>query len=241
MRNLIIIISAVLLFGCTNDETNQVILPEVILPEVASKFKVIITEESNTISTVEYGLDSDGKVLYANQLFPLQSNTSIFKYDNQGRVTKEIRNNGLYYSVIWNGNIANLYDNKNQKIADFTYSNNLLTEFKYEIGYPCKYYYDSNDNVIAFEENNEVKEEYLDFDISVSNPMSLIKSIEILRLSTEPLSKNFFQTKKVYPYDGGDYFVPLTYYHYQKTVNAENKIISVDNDQSHYVRKFEYN
>lgn len=242
MKNLILFISAILLFGCSNDETNQVILPL-----AASTFKVILTDntvEMNTIYTLEYGLDSDGKVLFEINNFtiePQYNSISIFKYDNQGRVTKELRNNKVYKSVIWNENVANLYDNENHKIADFTFSNNNLMEYRYEDGNHYKFNYDSNDNVISIEKENAVYVEYLDYDITLSNPMSKIKSIGILRLDSDPYFKNFFETKKAYPYDGGDIFVPLTYYHYQKTVNTVNKIISVTNDENNYITNFDYN
>ena len=53
--------------------------------------------------------------------------------------------------------------------------------------------------------------------------------------------KNFFQTKKNYPQVYDDYSTPMQYFQFERFVNSENKIIKIDNNETHYISKFEYN
>ena len=247
MRKFLILLSLVLITSCSkNDENNQ--SPMI----VASTMKYTVAEDYgsfNDIYSQKYSFDIEGKVIsetFTNYLNPQQNYTSFFEYNNQGKLIKEIKNGQLFCHIIWNGNVAELYNNLNQKTTEFIFDNEKLIEYNYGfVGGSIqnhKYNYDANGNVISEENQNEVYVEYLNYNTSLTNPLHLIKSIGILRLSYKPYFKNFFETEKAYPYDGGDYTTPLTYYGYQNTIDSNNRIISLTDDNTAiYKSKFEYN
>ncbi len=248
MRKILILFSLVLLTNCSKNDD----IVQNSSPIVASSMKYTVSEDYgnfNDIYSQQYTFDNDGKVIsetYTNFFNPQFNYTSTFEYNSQGRIIKEIKNGQLFSAVIWNGNIAELYNNLNQKITEFIFNNEQLIEYNY--GFVSgnlqnhKYNYDTNGNVISEEHQNEVYVEYLNYNTNLSNPLNLIKSIGILRLSYNPYFKNFFETEKAYPYDGGDYITPLTYYGYQNVIDLSNRIISTTDDKTLiYKSKFEYN
>ena len=240
--------SSILLFNCSKNEeiiqkTNQVSL---------NSFKYIVAEDYssfNDLYSQEYTFDTNGKVLtetFNNNLNPQYNYTSTFEYNIQGKLINEKKNNQIFRYLLWNGNFVELYNNLNQKISDFTFNNNNLIE--YNSGFISgnivnhKYNYDSNNNVVSEEKQNEVFVEYLNYNVNIENPMNLIKSIGILRLDYKPYFKNFFETEKAYPYNGTDYIFPLTFYGYQKTLDSNNRINTMTDDKTLiYKTKFEYN
>jgi opacity protein-like surface antigen len=248
MKKTLILSSFILLISCNKDaefvqNTNQVSI---------NSLKYIASEDYgnfNDIHSQEYTFDVNGKVLsetFTNIANPQYNYTSTFEYNSQGKLITEIKNSQVFRHIIWNGNFAELYNNQNQKISDFTFNNDNLIE--YNSGFingnieNHRYNYDITNNVVSEEKQNVVFVEYLNYDTSLANPMNLIKSIGILRLYYKPYFKNFFETEKAYPYNGIDYMFPLTYYGYQKTVDANNRINSITDDKTLiYITKFEYN
>ena len=248
MKKILILFSSILLFNCSKDEeiiqkTNQVSI---------NSLKYIVAEDYssfNDLYSQEYTFDTDGKVLtetFTNNLNPQFNYISTFEYNNQGKLIVEKKNNQIFRIITWNGNFAELFNSQNQKIADYTFNNDVLAEYNW--GYlggnvlNYKYNYDSNNNVISEEKQNEIFVEYLNYNINITNPMNLIKSIGILRLDYKPYFKNFFETEKAYPYNGTDYIFLLTYYGYQKTLDSNNRINTITDDKTLiYKQKFEYN
>jgi uncharacterized protein YcfL len=240
---IIIIVVSIALFSCSsNDESNET---------STSSFKRTITNKGDIINEMyitEYKFDSEGKVIKeinTNQFYPVYNSISTFKYDNQGRVIKEIRNNEVNTIVEWNGNVATLYGSSgnsgnSDNALSYIFSNNKVIETHF-MGNIHKFNYDANDNVISEVQADTVFVEYLDYDTTVANPMQLIKSIGVLRMHLNPYFKNFFQTKKNYPEVHDDYSTPMQYFQFERFVNSENKIIKIDNNETHYISKFEYN
>lgn len=236
---ILILISFVVLTSCSsNDEIDAT---------STSSLKHIVTNNGETIYlkyTKEYIFDSEGKVIKEisiDSFNPENKSTSTFEYDNQGRVIKEVRNDELYHSVVWDGNFAHLHEHQSNINMHFTFLNDKLIEYNYENGNDYKLNYDLNDNVISEMQADTVFVEYLDYDTTVTNPMHLIKSIGILRMDSKPYFKNFYHTKKAYPFLDYDYYYPLSYYSYQSTVNSENKITQITNNDNYYISNFEYN
>ena len=236
---IVILISSIAYLSCSSNDGNSV--------TSTSSLKQIITNNGDIINetyTIEYKFDNDGKVIKeinTNQFFPQYNSISTFEYDNQGRVIKETRNNEVGTIVVWNENVATIYSTSGNAI-NYTFSNDKVTEINYTgNGNIHKFNYDENDNVISEVQADTVFVEYLDYDTTVTNPMHLIKSIGVLRMHSNPYFKNFFQTKKVYPYQDDDFNFPLSYFQFQKTVNSENKIIKIDNNENYYISRFEYN
>jgi YD repeat-containing protein len=239
MKKLIIIIYITVFSVSCSSENENVISTNFTL-------KHIVTEKSSEESIVytqEYIMDNDGKVVqekFQSMLYPNQSSTSTFEYDNEGKVVKEVRNKKLVYSVVWNDNIATVKDLDANLTFTCIFQNGKLLQYSLT-GNSYKFNYDQNDNVISQENNGEIFVEFLNYDTSVSNPMYLIKSIGILRMASNPYFKNFFQTKKAYPFEDIDFSVPLTYYTYQKMVGVDNRITKITNNENTYTSKFEYN
>ena len=247
MKKTLILLSFILLISCNKDEE----VVEKVSQISVSSMKYIAAEDFgnfNTIYSQEYAFDTDGKVLsetFTNYLNPQFNYKSTFEYNNQGKLINEIRNGQIYRHVKWNGNVAELYNESNQKISDFTFNNENLIEYNYVYlngniqNY--KYNYDTNGNVVSEESQNKVFVEYLNYNTSIANPMNLIKSIGVLRLDYKPYSKNFFEIEKAYPYDETDYSFPVTHYRYQNTLDSNNRIITLTDDKTLiYKSKFEY-
>ena len=190
----------------------------------------------------EFSFDANGKVLAEKCIgaTPEQSYFSTFQYDSSGRILSETRNNHIVSHVIWNGNTAKVYDNIYLVPWTFVFSNGNLSEINTN-SESQQINYDSNNNIISEERNHEVFVEYQNYNLSVPNPTSVLKSIAILRYAIRPFSTNIFETKKAYPYDGGDYFIDLTYYQFQYTFNQDNKVITMTDDETGiYKTFFEY-
>ena len=239
MKKFILPLICFLFLACTSDkETNAT--------TENFTFKHIVTEknsEESIVYTQEFIMDNDGKVVqekFQSMLYPNQSSTSTFEYDNEGRVLKEIRNKKVVYTVVWNVDVATVKDIDTNLIFTCIFQNGKLMQYS-STGNNYKFNYDQNNNVISEENNGDVFVEFLDYDTTVLNPMYLIKSIGILRMASNPYFKNFYQTKKAYPFEDIDFSVPLTYYTYQKMVGVDNRITKITNNENTYTSKFEYN
>ena len=246
MKYLGIIIISLLLANCSHNDgaENNIDVSQIPFPDAS--FKVTLKndfETFDTISSSEYSFDTNGNVLAGKHISatPGQSYFSTFQYDANGRIVSETRNNHIVSHVIWNGDTATVYDNIHNVPLTFVFSNGNLSEVISANSESHQINYDADDNIISEEMNHEVFVEYLNYNLSVSNPMHLLKSIAILSYDSRAFSKNIFETKKAYPYDGGDYSIPLTYYQFQYTFNQDNRVITMTDDETGiYKTFFEY-
>ena len=245
MKYLGIIIISLLLANCSHNDgaENNIDVSQIPFPEAS--FKITLKndfETFNTISSSEFSFDANGKVLAEKCIgsTPEQSYFSTFQYDASGRILSETRNNHIVSHVIWNGNTAKVYDNIYIVPWTFVFLNGNLSEVNTN-STSQQINYDANNNIISEERNHEVFVEYQNYNLSVQNPTSVLKSIAILRYDIRSFSKNIFETKKAYPYDGGDYTIDLTYYQFQYTFNQDNKVITMTDDETGiYKTFFEY-
>ncbi|NMH24881.1 hypothetical protein [Flavobacterium solisilvae] len=248
MKYLKIIIICLLFINCSQDDRteNNINVSQIPFPEAS--FKITLKydfEKFSTIHSSEYSFDANGNVSaekYISTDNPKQSYFSTFQYDANGRIISETRNNYVVSHVIWSGNTAKVYHNTNLFPSTFVFSNGNLTEVIFQDSSAShKINYDSNSNIISEEQNNEVFVEYLNYNLSVSNPLHVLKSIAILRYDIRPFSKNIFETKKAYPYEGDDFSIPLTFYQFQYTLNQNSKVLTITDDETGiYKTFFEY-
>ena len=247
MKHIRIIIISLLLVNCSHDDgaENNIDVSQIPFPEAS--FKITLKNDFETFETInssEFSFDTNGNVLAEKCISatnPEQSYFSTFQYDANGRIVSETRNNHIISHVIWNDDTAKVYDNIYNVPFTFVFSNGNLSEIISGNSESQQINYDANDNIISEERNHVVYVEYLNYNLSVSNPTHVLKSIAILRYNSSEFSKNIFETKKVYPYDGGDYTTPLTYYQFQYAFNLDNKVITRTDDESGiYKLFFEY-
>ena len=246
MKNIILIAFGLLILGCSSDdeikETTENIVTSL---KYSLKLK---SDPSENIYIQEYSFNEQGKVIsenYTNINSPQYSHLSTFEYDENGRVIKEIREGEVFFNVIWTNNLAEVYNKLNQKISEFNFSGELLTDYK--IGFTTSNIqtkilnYDSNQNIVSIENETEIYVEYLNYDLNKRNPLNLIHSIGILRIDYKPYFKSIFETEKIYPFEGDDYSQPLTFYEYNYEFDSENRVYQIENEKSLiYTQQFEY-
>lgn len=237
-----------IVFGCSSTEDNLVIMPTTQI----NNLKIVVQPKepgSSAISKKEYVFDLNGKVIketFTNYLYPQHNFISTFEYDTQNHLVKEFKNGQLFYKIVWTGNFAELFTENDLKIADFTYLNNKLTEMNWGFFQGMlqntKYNYDTNSNVISVEKDNQVYVEYLNYQQNIQNPLNLLKSIEIVRFSSQYNFKNVFNIERLYGYNGSDYIFQTTDYEYFRTLDANQRIISeTDMKTLIYRTTYEYN
>ena len=233
--------------NCNHDdgEENDIDVSQIPFPEAS--FKITLKNDFEIFSTIhssEYSFDADGNVLaekYISNDNPEQSFFSTFQYDANGRILSETRNNHIVSQVIWNGNTAIVYNNSNNYPITFVFINGNLSEVTSTNSDSYRINYDVNNNIISEERNNEVFVEYLNYNLTVPNPTNVLKSIAILRYNSRAFSNNTFETKKAYPYEGDDFSIPLTYYQFQYTLDEDNRVTAITDDEtSIYKTYFEY-
>jgi len=197
---------------------------------------------NDTIYKQEYSI-VDGKVLaekYTNYDNPQYNHISSFKYDLDGRIIKELRNNKIFSEVAWENNIAKVYNSINEKIGEYHFDNSKKL-ISYNRNGSRYLNYDSNGNIVSEATNTGIFVEYLDYNNTKIYPLSRINSITILRIDYKPHFKNVFKTEKAYPYIGDDFSVPLTFYEYNWTLNSDGLIETMTDEKSViYLSKFEY-
>jgi uncharacterized protein YcfL len=247
MKNLISLILTLILFiGCSNNDDNIDNNKRHIDINELSYTLRLKNDTTDVVYNQEYTFENENVISekYTNYNNPEFSHFSTFEYDENNRIVKEIRNDEIYREIIWIDNIAKVYDNQNQLISEFEFTNSLILNYKlYEMnGIRIKTYnYDSNNNIISISDENEVFVEFLDYQ-PIINPFSLINSIGILRLDYKPHFKNVFRTKKVYPFEGDDFSRPLSFYNYKWTLDQDQLIHTMENEESLiYTSIFEYN
>jgi len=245
MKKIIIIFSLLVLIGCNKEN----IEPENPISSISYlKYSVWVENNNNLVYTQEYNFDNNGNVImetFTNANNPQYNHISEFKYNENGRLISELRNNEIFKSIEWNNNVAEVYNVNGQKISEFIFSNDKLIEYRTgfinnNIQYK-KYNYDLEQNIISIENENEIFVEFLDYDTTKLNPLNLIQSIGVLRVYYKPFFKNIFYVEKAYPYEGDDYSFPLTFYDYNYTFDTENRVVEIEDDKTLiYVSKFEY-
>ncbi len=246
MKNIILIIFGILILGCSSDDTIEETTENIV---TSLKYSLKLKSDPNQIIYIqEYSFDEQGKVIsenYTNISNPQYSHLSTFEYDENGRIIKEIREGEVFFNVIWTNNFAEVYNKLNQKISEFNFSGELLTDYK--VGFTTSNIqtknlnYDSNQNIVSIENETEIYVEYLDYDLSKSNPLNLIESIGILRIDYKPFFKNIFGTEKVYPFEGDDYSQPLTFYDYNYEFDSQNRVYQIEDEKTLiYTQQFEY-
>ena len=219
--------------------------------ENVTDFKYTLKEKNEPnklVYTQEYAFDDQGRVIsekYTDFNNSQYSYYSTFKYNDNGLVTKEIRDEKTQLDIIWTNDLAEVFNSKNQKISEFTIINGKLIEYKTEFNSSNartrKLNYDTNGNIVSIENETEVFVEYLEYDSSKLNPLNLIKSIGMLRLNYNPYFKNIFQIEKAYPFEGDDYSFPLTYYDYNYEFDDENRVFQIEDEKTLiYTQEFSY-
>ncbi|WP_179018813.1 hypothetical protein [Winogradskyella forsetii] len=247
MKNLTLLFFGFLILGCSSDDGDETTTEDFV---TSLKYTVKLTNYPDEIVYIqEYSFDEQGKVIsenYTNISNPQHSHFSTFEYDNNGRVLKEIRDGEVFFNVIWTNNNAEVYNIQNQKISEFNFSGEILTDHK--VGFSTdnirtkNFNYDSsNQNIVSIENETEIYVEYLNYDSTKRNPLNLIKSIGILRMDYKPYFKNIFATEKAYPFDGGDYSQPLRFYEYSYVFDSENRVYQIEDEKTLiYTRQFDY-
>ncbi|WP_417857698.1 hypothetical protein [Xanthomarina gelatinilytica] len=246
MKKIILFTFGLLIFGCSSDDEIEPTIENYVTSlKYSLKLK---SDPSEIIYIQEYSFDEQGKVIsekYTNINNPQYSHLSTFEYDENGRLIKEIREGEVFSNIIWTNNLAEVYNNQNQKISEFNFSGELLTDYK--VGFTTSNIqiknlnYDSNQNIVSIENETEIYVEYLNYDLSKRNPLSLIHSIGILRIDYKPYFKNIFETEKVYPFEGDDYSQPMRFYGYDYVFDSEDRVYQIENEKSLiYTEQFEY-
>jgi len=246
----------ILLFSCNNDEDVNDIACEDLTVTFDYTFYTSYLKNTTRydynnewLRTEEYFFDEEGKVIastHTSAHYPEYNSTNEYEYDSEGKIIASYVNNELNRTVIWNNNIAEVFNSENQKLTEQVFCNNRLTEVKSgylqnSIRYK-KYNYDSNDNIVSAENESEIFVEYLNYNTNKTNPYYLLKSIGVLYDWRNTLfSKNIFIVEKVYPYQGDDFNFPLTYYDYDYIFDNEGRVYELEDDKTAiYVFRFEY-
>lgn len=243
--NRIIIFCFLIIISCSpeeNDATDDYNSVSILKYSLYEKYG-----DEGLLFTREYSINEDGKVMYEtiNDYIPTTATSfSAFEYDNQGRIIKQKTDGLVSRTVKWTGEKAEVYNGSDQKMSEFIFSGDKLLESRTgfidgAIRY-LKYNYDSNGNIKGIEDEAGPKYEYLDYDTSTLYPLYLTRSMGILRMQNRPFFKNNFAIKKVYPFQADDYFSPLTLYNFTYTYYSDNKLKSINDEESAYVSKFSY-
>jgi len=200
------------------------------------------------IYSLEYNIDSENKVLsekFTRADKPEFNHLSIFKYNSQGKLIKEIRQGEIYKSIVWDNNVATVYDSENLKKDEFFFDNNRLIEYRlrYQTGTLSirKFNYNSEDNIISKETESEMFSEYFEYDVTKLNPYHKLLSIGILHPYLELWSNNIFNVQKIYHTAGDDYGGSIRFYNYYYEFDEQERVIKEENDLSAiYIVKFNY-
>ena len=241
MKKLILIVTIATIFGCSKQDS--VTEDRNIATSSILKYSVLEKNTGNIIMTKSYEINNDKvtKETYESNILPQYNYIRTFEYDNLNRLINAKINNQITSTIQWNGNIASVFNSINQLVAIYTFDNNQkLLEFTAN-NVITEYNYDLNDNVIAIKKDGEIVTEFLNYDTNLINPMSLIKSIGLLKTEFKPYFKNFFNIEKQYPSTGEDYISPLQNFIYVKTLDGTNRIFTIENQKTLiYTEKFEY-
>ncbi|APY09218.1 hypothetical protein BWZ20_13295 [Winogradskyella sp. J14-2] len=246
MKNIVLLFLGLIVLGCNPDDKDENVEESY---ETYLKYSLKLKSDPTQILYIqEYVFDNNGKVVsenYTNINNPQYNHYSTFAYDDNGRIIQEVRDGDVFFNINWTNDLAEVYNSQNVKISEFNFNGTILTYYKTGFNtntIRTKFFnYDSNQNIISIENETEIYVEFLDYDLDKRNPLHLIESIGILRIDYKPYFKNIFGTEKVYPFEGGDYTQPLTFYDYFYEFDAENRVYQIEDEKSLiYIREFEY-
>lgn len=243
-KKMCIIFCCLIIVACSSDDSTD-LSGKVVALEYSVKEKF---ESNNPVYTQKYAFDDEGKVIsehFTSFYNPQYSYISVFEYNSDGQVITEIRNKQVYKYILWENDVAEVFNSQDQKIAQFTFSEEQLTTYITEIDSDYqtlrKLDYDKNGNVISMGNGTEISVEYLNYDTTKQYPLNLIKSIGILRMDYKPFFKNIFAVEKVYPFEGDDFTSPLRLYDYQYTFDADHRVFQIEDTKSAiYTSQFVY-
>lgn len=217
----------------------------------ASKFTYSVYHEygnNELIYSKEYNIDSENKVLsekFTRVDKPEFNHLSVFKYNSNGKLINEIRQGKIYKTIVWENNLATVYDNENNKNDEFLFDNDRLKE--YRTGYQNesilvrKFNYNDENNVISKETESRIFSEYFEYDLTKSNPYHKLLSIGILNPYLELWSNNIFNVQKIYHEAGDDYGASIKYYNYYYDFDSQGRVIKEKDDLSAiYIVEFKY-
>ena len=235
------------IFACSSDDDSEPInnLEDITNLNYTVKEKY---EPQNLVYTQEYIINEQRRVTsenYTNYYYPQFNHNSTFEYNDEGQVTKEIRNGVTHFTIIWTNNFAEVFSNQNEKLAEFNFDGEKLIDYKTQVNTSNvrirALNYDSNQNIISVENETEIFVEFLNYELTKRNPLNLIQSIGILRIYYKPFFKNIFRTEKSYPFEGDDFSMPLTFYEYHYEFDSENRIYQIEDEKSAiYTSEFTY-
>lgn len=229
------VLACFLFIGCSKEPG----LPKPAVPGALSYAVLLKNTVSDTIYSLKYAFDGEGNVLserFTNYKNPQHNYVSTFQYDRKGRVVAEIRNGVVFREIVWSNGRAKAYDSQNRLIAEFKFDDSRIISYTLHHSndlVQTRYLdYDPDGNVISIADENGVYVEYLDYDTAISNPLSLIHSITILRIDYKPHFKHVFRTEKVHPYQGDDYSQPLMHYAYDWTLNVHGQVVTMEDEKT---------
>lgn len=227
MKKILVFFLVIILFGCSKEESKN--------PEFYTnyfKHTTVYNNSKEAKDSHEYTLDNNGKVLtdtytnYENSQFNM---VRIFEYDDKGRLIFEKINGDINTKIIWNENIATSYNNQNQKLFEFKYSNGKMIEYTFfnygNYSNTVKLNYNNN-NVISISNEDQISFEFLNFDNSKINPFYIIRSIDVLFNS--PIyyyPKYKFNVFKQHYQIIEDSSLPETLYYCNYSYDSKNRVI----------------
>lgn len=194
--SLIIFLSIIILSSCCDHTYDESI-------ETTQKHLIIKQEVSgNLYKTIDFAFDSEGRVISET----VDSNIYTFEYNNQNKLTNVYKNaTENVLAIEWNGNIATRVIS-NGNILKYYYNNKGLLEVLSVVAGQSeiveqKYEYDENDNLTAiYSQNDELKESFDSYNITIENPLSLLKGIELFYKPYPNTSKNIVLSSTEMPW-----------------------------------------
>lgn len=252
------VLAALVFFGCSEEgkspdtgvaveEASSRELDGVTSLLVRVRYREETLSEGEFLHSESYELE-EGRVTYAeftNFSSPEYSGTSSFEYDGEGRLLAASIDGEPSNNVVWEGSSAVVYNASGGVFASLTFEGERILTYAQMSSSGesvSSYNYDANGNVVSVETPpGELFAEYLDYDTSKTNPLYLIRSIAMLRISQRPHFRNIFTTERVQPIEGDDFSVGLAEYQYHYTFDDQGRVATVEDESSRiYTTEFEY-
>ena len=204
--------------------------------------------DKEVISEAKYIIDNCGKVHsenFHNPDYIDESYDSDFRYDKEGRVIKEFRNNIIYRYVQWIDNRAKVYDRLGNKINEFVFENDKIIQFisSYPNSNTVTYTleYDNSGNLMSIEDNIlKVPYEYLDFSDEIENPFYLLNSISVLRFDLRPFMRFIHGVEKRNEHIILDVYYSTKKFDISYQLDTEDRVIGLQNTKFFRVNSFKY-
>ncbi len=112
---------------------------------------------------------------------PQYNHHSSFEYNENGKIVREIQDNQIFKEVVWANDKAKVFNKNNDLIGEFHFDSSMKL-ISYNSRDTIYLNYDIYGNVISEATNTGIFVEYLDYNTSIVNPLSIINSIAILRI-----------------------------------------------------------